>query len=114
MSSHLIQIDTLSGASLSVDGNGALTVWQVKRSIKESIGVPRRLQRLVKGTRIVGNNEVVRQECMLTLVTLSGSCHVFGLDATKSCSRCFSVRYCSESCQGSDWRRHKLQCIAIE
>ena len=109
MSSHLIQIDTLSGASLSVDGNGTLTVWEVKRSIKESIGAPRRLQRLIEGTRVLGNNEVIRQECTLTLVTLSNSCHVCGLYATKSCSRCFSVCYCSESCQVSDWNWHKLQ-----
>ena len=113
MSSHLIQIDTLSGASLSVDGNGALTVWEVKRSIKESIGVPRRQQRLVEGTRVLGNHEVIRHECTLTL-TLSSTCHVCGLDATKSCSRCFSVCDCSESCQGSDCKGHKLQCVAIE
>ena len=72
--SSQICVYTLFGALLTFDGveGGSLSVWDLKRRIKEVLDVPRRLQRLVEGTRVVGNNEVVRQECMLTLVTLSG------------------------------------------
>ena len=115
MSSSRTNVYTLSGACLPIDeSNGTLTVWQAKRSIKLILGVPRRLQRLMEGTRVLGNHEEIRQERTLTLVTLSNSCHVCGMVGTvKSCSRCFSVCYCSESCQVCDWKRHKLQCVAI-
>lgn len=36
------------------------------------------------------------------------NCKTFG--ATKCCSRCKTVYYCSKSCQRTDWSRHKNNC----
>ncbi|XP_055590170.1 zinc finger MYND domain-containing protein 10 homolog isoform X2 [Uranotaenia lowii] len=34
--------------------------------------------------------------------------------ATKKCSKCLKVRYCSRECQVSDWPQHKEQCHQIK
>eukprot|EP00128_Syssomonas_multiformis_P000755 Colp12_sorted_trinity150504_noHs@34321 len=34
--------------------------------------------------------------------------------ATKSCSRCRSVRYCSVECQTAAWKTHKKECAEIK
>ncbi|KAJ6924992.1 ubiquitin carboxyl-terminal hydrolase 18-like [Populus alba x Populus x berolinensis] len=40
--------------------------------------------------------------------SICGNCGGFG---TKKCSRCKSVRYCSQRCQEADWKAgHKLKC----
>ena len=106
--SSQICVYTLSGALLTFDG--APTVWELKRRIKEVLGVPRRLQRLVDETKVLGNHEPFSRDCTLTL-TVDNSCFVCGLDTCKSCSRCFSICYCSETCQSSDWMRHKPRCV---
>ena len=31
----------------------------------------------------------------------------------KKCGKCTKIRYCSNSCQQSDWGRHKPECRAI-
>jgi hypothetical protein len=35
-------------------------------------------------------------------------------DKIRRCSRCKSVRYCSEQCQRAHWKDHKAECIAIK
>ena len=42
-----------------------------------------------------------------TDVCQNGEC---GENGTLKCSRCKSVRYCSKSCQGKDWKNHKKIC----
>ena len=34
-------------------------------------------------------------------------------DATKRCSKCKSVWYCSRECQVQNWKDHKATCIII-
>ena len=110
--SSQICVYTLSGALLTFDGveGGSLSVWDLKRCIKDVLDVPRRLQRLVDETRVMGNHEFISQDCTMKL-TVDKSCFVCGLDACKSCSRCFSICYCSETCQSTDWMRHKPRCV---
>ena len=109
--SSQICVYTLSGALLTFDG--APTVWELKRRIKDVLGIPRRQQRLVDELRVLGNHESISQDCTVTL-TVDNSCFVCGLDACKSCSRCFSICYCSETCQSSDWKGHKRLCFPIQ
>ncbi|MED6203637.1 hypothetical protein PIB30_001335 [Stylosanthes scabra] len=41
-------------------------------------------------------------------------CAVCSKDATKKCSRCKSVRYCSQACQQMHWKsEHKLKCKEV-
>ena len=110
-----ICVYTLSGALLTFDAveGGSLSVWDLKRCIKEVLGVPRRQQRLVDETRFLGNHASISPDSTLT-VTVDNSCFVCGLDACKSCSRCFSICYCSETCQSSDWKGHKRLCFTIQ
>ena len=112
--SSKICVYTFSGMLLTFDGVevGSLSAWDLKQRIKEVLGVPRRLQTLVEGTRVFGNHETISQECTPTLI-VDNSCFICGSDASKSCSRCFSICYCSEVCQSSDWMRHKPRCVRI-
>ena len=34
--------------------------------------------------------------------------------ATKRCTRCLKVCYCSETCQKNDWKSHRLNCKKVE
>lgn len=38
------------------------------------------------------------------------SCHICGKPASKHCSRCKKVYYCSSECQKADWQNHKHNC----
>ena len=37
-------------------------------------------------------------------------CALCGDPATKTCSVCGTVKYCSTKCQGADWKQHKPLC----
>ena len=110
MERYLIEINRLSGASIIIECDKAINVWELKHSIKESIGATKRRQRIIKGARVLGNREIISQECALMLMLTDAYCHVCRHRATKSCSRCFSAWYCSEACQREDWQWHKQQC----
>ena len=68
-----ICVYTLSGALLTLDG--AVQVWDLKRCIKDVLGIPRRQQRLVDELRVLGNHESISQDCTVTL-TVDNSCFV--------------------------------------
>jgi len=38
------------------------------------------------------------------------ACHVCGHTTSLICSRCKTARYCSVTCQRTDWNMHKLTC----
>mmetsp|Transcript_4478 Transcript_4478/g.8260 ORF Transcript_4478/g.8260 Transcript_4478/m.8260 type:complete len:145 (+) Transcript_4478:138-572(+) len=38
------------------------------------------------------------------------TCQACGKDASKKCSRCSTVWYCSPECQRQDWKSHKPVC----
>lgn len=52
---------------------------------------------------------------IVTDLSRCGQCHGCGRLATeeelKKCARCKRVFYCDKSCQSSDWRTHKRQCM---
>jgi hypothetical protein len=33
--------------------------------------------------------------------------------ASSRCSRCCSIYYCSQTCQATDWKRHKSECVPV-
>jgi hypothetical protein len=43
-------------------------------------------------------------------MTDAKTCTVCGIATSSKCSRCKGARYCSITCQGQDWRTHKLVC----
>ena len=51
------------------------------------------------------------EECEDAATFLAKVCRVCNLkDGVKACARCERVYYCSNHCQASDWKRHKLTC----
>ena len=56
MSNVLIRVDKLSGEPLLISSTGPLTVWELKKRIKLSIGVPKQQQRLLVATRSLGQS----------------------------------------------------------
>ena len=40
-------------------------------------------------------------------------CGHCGIDAKLVCTRCRSVRYCSQTCQREAWATHKPVCVAV-
>jgi hypothetical protein len=50
---------------------------------------------------------VIKIEDIATVPRVCGAC---GIKATKKCSKCMNIRYCSEECQTTDWKKHKKTC----
>lgn len=55
---------------------------------------------------IQSNLEMEREE----IDSHTEECAFCNLDASKKCSRCKKVFYCSKQCQKNDWRNHKQTC----
>ena len=49
----------------------------------------------------------------MTDINNNNSCIVCIKTATKYCSKCKSIRYCSRECQVSDWSSHKFFCASL-
>ncbi len=45
-------------------------------------------------------------------VGATNSCNVCKKDATKRCTKCWNVWYCSKECQAANWKEHKTHCKA--
>ena len=76
-----IRVYTLCGTLLSFDGVEIVTVWELKRRIKDVLQVPRRVQVLVDGRQELANHETFRadrDDAALT-VMIRGSCQACGL-----------------------------------
>ena len=42
---------------------------------------------------------------------MNSKCNTCNNKATKVCSKCKRVHYCSRNCQKKDWKVHKYKCI---
>jgi len=47
---------------------------------------------------------------MSSTTATTNKCNLCGKDATKLCSRCKTVYYCSVECQKQNWKLHKPVC----
>ncbi|MED6176688.1 Ubiquitin carboxyl-terminal hydrolase 19 [Stylosanthes scabra] len=118
-----------SGGAAGGGGGGGLS-WDLKWLLQwvfSTVVVAVGLHALVKNTasryfEVHANFDSDRTHPMPSSPSASASafamdqplCAVCSKDATKKCSRCKSVRYCSQACQQMHWKsEHKLKCKEV-
>ena len=93
------------------------TLADLRRNIKEQLGIPKRLQTLIIGCKQVSPLDVLAAVCCrdcvdITLVLCQPACDRCGRgDSLRWCGGCRCVLYCSTACQRAAWRTHKRVCV---
>ena len=93
------------------------TLADLRRNIKEQLGIPKRLQTLIIGGELVSPLEALDAVCCrdcvdITLVLCQPACDRCGRgDSLRWCGGCRCVLYCSTACQRGAWRTHRRVCV---
>ena len=93
------------------------TLADLRRNIKEQLGIPKRLQSFIVGHTHVSPVGAVDAVCCsgcvdVTLVLCQPACDRCGRsDSLRWCGGCRCVLYCSTACQRGAWRAHKRVCV---
>eukprot|EP01018_Ginkgo_biloba_P007129 Gb_38396 [translate_table: standard] len=71
--------------------------------------------RYLNPLRFEGESSVTKRDELSSMLARHDDCAVCQEPATKRCSRCKTVRYCSLKCQAKHWNQgHKLNCKASD
>ena len=93
------------------------TFADLRRHIKEQLGIPKRLQSFIVGHAHVSPVGAVDAVCCrgcvdVTLVLCKPACDRCGRgDALRWCGGCRCVLYCSTVCQRGAWHTHRRVCV---
>ena len=92
------------------------TIWQLKELVRALRCIPRRMQRMLAGERLVAAGDTLASFAVdpltVTVVQSEPSCAHCGTRnlTLRRCSSCSDAYYCGQLCQSFDWREHQLTC----
>ena len=92
------------------------TIWQLKKLVRALRCIPRRVQRMLVGQRLVAAGETLASFSVdpltVTVVQSEPSCAHCGIRnmTLRRCSSCNNVYYCGQLCQSFDWQGHQVTC----
>ena len=111
---HVLILNALTGseiASLTVE-QAPLTVRDVQRLVKRSLGVPKKALHIVDGAVRLAPRDIMPASSTLGVLVTAPVCAYCGAasERLRTCSSCLDASYCGIPCQRKHWRLHRDVC----